>query len=305
MRGAAGITGIRYTGRDEGAEKRYHRPCPKPFSRYPMRDTETKLNPLDLLASLFGSGKGGYGLDEAAWRAVLELPLFDGLDAAERQRLRNRVIGLLADKAFSGAGGLEMTGAMATTIAAFAALQVLNLGEDWYAGWTEIVVYPGEFVYEGEQMDETGVVHHVRHARSGEAMERGPLVLSWQDVAWSGRGGGFNVVIHEFAHKLDMRNGSANGRPPLHAGMDSDDWARILQAAYDDLCRRVDRNEETLIDPYASENPAEFFAVLSEYFFEAPDVLHKACPAVYAQLAQFYRQDTLARLSPTGGAIAL
>ena len=280
-------------------------PCSELFFRYPMRDTETKLNPFDLLASLFGSGKGVYGLDEAAWRAVLELPLFDGLDAAERQRLRERAIGLLADKAFSGAGGLEMTGAKATTIAAFAALTVLNLGEGWYSGWTEIVVYPGEFIFEGEQMDETGIVHHLRHARSGEAMERGPLVLSWQDVEGSGRGEGFNVVIHEFAHKLDMRNGSANGRPPLHAGMSPDDWARILQAAYDDLCRRVERDGETLIDPYATENPAEFFAVLSEYFFESPDVLHKNYPAVYMQLAKFYRQDTLAPLSPTGGAIAL
>jgi Mlc titration factor MtfA (ptsG expression regulator) len=166
-------------------------------------------------------------------------------------------------------------------------------------------VYPGEFVYEGDQMDETGVVHHVRHARSGEAMERGPLVLSWQDAEESGRGEGFNVVIHEFAHKLDMRNGSANGRPPLHAGMIPDDWARILQAAYADLCQRVESGEEAQIDPYACENPAEFFAVMSEYFFEAPDVLHADYPAVYAQLAQFYRQDTLARLSPAGVSIPL
>ena len=130
-------------------------------------------------------------------------------------------------------------------------------------------------------------------------------MVSWQDVAWSGRGEGFNVAIHEFAHKLDMRNGSANGRPPLHTGMDPDDWARILQDAYDDLRQRVERGEETLIDPYATESPAEFFAVMSEYLFEAPDVLHAAYPAVYAQLAQFYRQDTLACLSPTGATITL
>lgn len=251
---------------------------------------------MNLLASLFGSGRGAYALDDIAWRTVIALPVFDRLDAEEKIRLRELAIRLLADKAFSGAGGLQMEGAMATTIAAFAALPVLYLGEEWYSGWTEVVVYPGEFVYEGEQMDEAGVVHHVRHARSGEAMEGGPLVLSWQDVEWSGRGEGFNVVIHEFAHKLDMRNGSANGCPPLHVGMNPDEWANTLQAAYDDLCQRVEGGEETRIDPYATENPAEFFAVMSEYFFELPDLLHAAYPAVYAQLAHFYRQD--ARLRP-------
>jgi Mlc titration factor MtfA (ptsG expression regulator) len=258
------------------------------------------LNPLDLLASLFDSGRGAYALDEAAWRAALALPVFAGLDAEELSRLRGLAQGLLADKAFSGAGGLAMEAAIATTIAAFAALPLLNLEEDRYGGWVEVVVYPGEFVYDGEQMDETGVVHQVRHVRSGEAMAGGPLVLSWQDVEWSGRGEGFNVVIHEFAHKLDMRDGSANGRPPLHAGMDAAAWALAWQAAYDDLCRRVDGGEDTQIDPYASESPAEFFAVLSEYFFEAPHVLHAEYPAVYRQLAQFYRQDTLARRGQAG-----
>jgi len=260
-----------------------------------MRDRATKLNPLDLLASLFVSGRGAYALDEAAWRAALALPVFEGLDAEEQSRLRALAQGLLADKAFSGAGGLEMDAAMATRIAAHAALPVLNLDVSGYGDWCEVVVYPGEFVYDGEQMDETGVVHHVRHVRSGEAMAGGPLVLSWQDVEWSGRGEGFNVVIHEFAHKLDMQNGSANGRPPLHAGMDAARWAAVWQAAYDDLFRRVDGGEEAQIDPYATESPAECFAVLSEYFFEAPDVLHADYPEVYNLLAQFYRQQPLAR----------
>lgn len=260
-----------------------------------MQERDTKLNPLDLLASLFVSGRGAFALDEAAWRAALALPVFEGLDAEEQLRLRALAQALLADKAFSGASGLEVDAAMATLIAAHAALPVLNLDVSAYGDWREVVVYPGEYAFEGEQMDESGVVHQVRHVRSGEAMEGGPLVLSWQDVEWSGRGEGFNVVIHEFAHKLDMRNGSANGRPPLHAGMDAGRWAAVWQAAYDDFCRRVDGGEETQIDPYASESPAEFFAVLSEYFFEAPGVLHADYPEVYGLLAQFYRQDTLAR----------
>jgi Mlc titration factor MtfA (ptsG expression regulator) len=249
-----------------------------------------------LFSRLFGGESASPAVDDEAWASVLQLPVFHGLNAEEQSRLRELANRLLADKAFSGAAGMEVDIAMATSIAAFAALPVLNLGYGWYEGWEEIVVYPGEFLHEGEQMDETGVVHHVRHARSGESWDGGPMVLSWEDVQWSGLGEGYNVVIHEFAHKLDMKNGSANGRPPLHTGMDPDAWARDFLAAYEDLCHRVDGGEDTLIDPYATESPAEFFAVLSEYFFEAPDVLHEDYPAVYGQLQHFYLQDPLARL---------
>lgn len=250
------------------------------------------------LARLLGLGKEAPALDEAAWHATLQLPVFDGLNAEEIARLRELAQKLIADKALTGAGGAEVDATMATVIATFAALPVLNLGYDWYAGWEEIVVYPGEYLYDGEQVDEAGIVHHVRHARSGESWEGGPVVLSWQDAQWSGLGEGYNVVIHEFAHKLDMKNGSANGRPPLHPGMSPEDWARDFQTAYGDLCRRVDAGEETEIDPYAAENPAEFFAVLTEYFFEAPDLLQQAYPAVYGQLRRFYLQDPLARITP-------
>jgi len=106
-------------------------------------------------------------------------------------------------------------------------------------------------------------------------------------------------VIHELAHKLDMLNGDANGLPPLHSGMHVEEWASAMQQAYDDLNRQLDANpdSETAIDPYAAENPAEFFAVTSEYFFSAPDLLHQAYPQVYRQLSLFYRQDPLARLA--------
>ncbi len=261
-----------------------------------MRGRDAKNIPMALFASLFGCGQGEHTLDEEAWRAVTGLPLFDRLDAAERARLRELAIRLLADKAYSGAGGIEVDDGMATAIAAFAVLPVMNIGYGWYEGWREIVVYPGEFVYDGEQMDEDGIVHHVRQVRSGEVMQGGPMALSWQDVEHSGQGEGYNVVIHEFAHKLDMKSGDANGRPPLHSGITPADWAREFQSAYDDLCRRVDGGEDTVIDPYATESPAEFFAVLTEYFFEAPDQLQQAYPAVYSLLARFYRQDPLARL---------
>lgn len=261
-----------------------------------MSGSDAKPGPLDILAGLFGGGGGNHALDRQTWQAAMQLPVFDGLEADERARLRELAIQLLADKALSGEGGAEVDDGMATIIAAFAVLPVLNLGYDWYQGWREIVVYPGEYVYEGEQMDADGIVHQVHHVRSGEAMTGGPMVLSWQDVERCGQGRGFNVVIHEFAHKLDMNNGHANGRPPLHTGMSPTDWAHDFQSAYDDLCSRVDAGRRTPINPYATENPAEFFAVLSEYFFESPHVLQREYPAVYGQLEQFYRQDPLARL---------
>lgn len=248
-----------------------------------------------LFSGLLGAKNHPDAIDEEAWHIAMQLPLFEGLSMEETTRLRELAAKLLDEKAINGAGGTEVDAAMATIIAALAALPVMNLGYDWYEGWKEIVVYPDEFIHDGEQMDETGVVHHVRAARSGESWDGGPMVLSWQDVSQSGQCDGFNVVIHEFAHKLDMKNGNANGRPPLHAEMSPIGWAHDFQIAYEDFCRRVDSGEETLIDPYAAESPAEFFAVLSEYFFEAPEILHEIYPAVYRQMKQFFRQDPLSR----------
>lgn len=247
------------------------------------------------LRALFSGGQS-LQLDRTAWTDTLALPVFDGLPTEAAERLEQLARQLLADKTFTGVAGHEVDPAMATVIAAFAALPVLNLGYDCYKGWNEIVVYPAEFVPERDVTDEYGVVHRVRQPLSGEAWAGGPLVLSWDDVQHSGGGEGYNVVIHEFAHKLDMRNGAVDGLPPLPAGMAVADWAAAFEAAYVDFCRRVDRGEETAIDPYASESPAEFFAVLTEAFFEMPDVLADDYPAVYGQLKRFFKQDPLARL---------
>lgn len=133
---------------------------------------------------------------------------------------------------------------------------------------------------------------------SGEAWQQGPIILAWAGVLASGGWEAYNLVIHELAHKLDMLNGDANGLPPLHPGMRVEDWAAAMQQAYDDLNRQLDADPdaETAIDPYAAENPAEFFAVTSEYFFSAPDLLQQAYPQVYQQLSLFYRQNPLERL---------
>jgi hypothetical protein len=244
--------------------------------------------------------------DEAQWRAVASrFPFVRRLDPQEMARLREWVVLFLHDKAFSAAAGLVLTEPMRLNIATQACVLILGLDPDYYRGWSEIIVYPAQFVPRHQYTDEHGVVHETAHAHMGEAWLHGPVVLSWDDVAGARAMDGVNVVIHEFAHKLDMRNGEPNGFPPLHADMSRKAWAETFSAAYQDFCDRVDRDEGTAIDPYASESPGEFFAVLSEVFFEVPDLLQDEYPAVYGQLRQFYRQDPAARLvrpSPTAGA---
>jgi MtfA peptidase len=229
---------------------------------------------------------------------TLALPVFVGLNESENATLHELALQLLADKTLTPVSGAVLDAPTRAAIALQAALPILHLGYPAYRGWREIILYPGEFIPDREVTDDFGIVHRVRQPLSGEAWEGGPLVLSLDDVAASGHCQGYNVVIHEFAHKLDMRNGSVNGLPALHAGMSVEAWSGIFNAAYTDFCRRVDAGEETEIDPYASESPAEFFAVLSEYFFEAPDILFADYPAVYEQLRQYYRQDPLTRLAP-------
>lgn len=244
-------------------------------------------------------------LDEQAWRAAAaRYPFVATLAPEESRRLRELVLLFIHEKAIHGAGGLDVHDEMRIAIAVQACILVLNLGLDWFDGWHEIIVYPGEFVAEYEYVDEDGVAHAVREQMSGESWLQGPVILSWADAGTDAREAGYNVVIHEFAHKLDMMNGDANGFPPLHAGMDPRRWSDIFAAAYEDFCRRVDGGEDTEIDSYAAEHPSEFFAVLSEAFFETPDVLRSRYAAVYGELAAFYRQDPGARLDAAGGARA-
>jgi Mlc titration factor MtfA (ptsG expression regulator) len=227
---------------------------------------------------------------------VAALPILRGLDASERTRLREAASLFIHDKTFSAAGGTDVDDATQRVIALQACLLTLNLGEDSYRGWSEIILYPDEFMRDLEEIDEAGVVHRSRDILAGESWHGGPLVLSIADVETSGQADGVNVVLHEFAHKLDMLNGDANGYPPLHRGMDAASWARDFSAAYEDLCARVDAGEDTAIDPYATANPAEFFAVLTEVFFETPRLLDAEYQAIYRHLQRFYRQHPLQRL---------
>lgn len=228
------------------------------------------------------------------WRnAVASLPFIDALNDDDKRRLKTLCEAFLFEKEFSTAGDLALSDPICVSIAAQGCLPILNLGLSAYRDWVGIIVYPDEFVVPRRIEDESGVVHEYEDVLSGEAWAGGPLIVSWRDAQMAGEG--YNVVIHEFAHKLDMLNGEADGMPALHSGMTEAEWTAKFSDAYDDFCRRVDDGEETLIDPYASSDPAEFFAVLSESFFEIPDAVADDYPAVYGLLCRYYRQDPLSR----------
>jgi MtfA peptidase len=236
-------------------------------------------------------------IDEAEWQRALDDYNFTrALNADERARLKQLTILFLAEKPINGAGNLHIDNGARLAIAIQACMLILNLDLDWYKSWTEVILYPGEFVARREEVDEAGVVHTVEEPMSGESWEHGTVVLSWADVRQAGKEDGYNVVIHEFAHQIDMLNGDANGFPPLHKDMSRELWAAAFSKAYEHFCKRVDDWEETAIDDYAAESPGEFFAVISEAFFEIPQVVRKEYPEVYAQLTQFYRQDPAYRL---------
>jgi len=225
-----------------------------------------------------------HSLDEALWRRATRGLAF----LPDSKKLKDLVLLFLADKEFAGAHGLPVTDQMRVAIAAQACLPILELGLDWYAGWHGIVVYPGDFRVRRREMDEAGVVHEWDDDLAGEAMPGGPVVISWDAAAHDPH---MNVVIHEFAHKLDMANGPADGRPPLHPGMDARAWACAFEEAYEGFCDALERGKDTWLDPYAAEHPSEFFAVISEAFFEDPAETKRRYPAVYEQLKLFYRQD--------------
>jgi len=229
-------------------------------------------------------------------QAFASLPLLKGLSAGEKQSLQELAILLMDDKIFEGAKDFEITTEIILIIALQACLPILNTGLRGYDGWYTVIVYPAGFSPLRVVRDEYGVEHRVRSNLSGEAWRRGPLVLSWLDTAHAGVIDGHNLVIHEFAHKLDMLNGDANGFPPLHVGMDSVKWAEAFSAGFEDFKHKCHRGKHTGIDCYGATAPAEFFAVLSEVFFERPGIINKYYPDIYQQLRLYYRQDPLKRL---------
>ncbi|MGB6103381.1 MAG: M90 family metallopeptidase [Pusillimonas sp.] len=252
-----------------------------------------------------------------AWRAALgDLSFLAGLSPAEDEALRHRAAWLLASKNFSGARGLALSDDIMLSIAIQAALPILELDPALYEGWIDIIVYPGGFLTPRVETDESGVVHEYMQEASGEAWEGGPVILSWED-AGPGRRQDANVVIHEFAHKLDQYGSDVDGMPSLdaHPTLRPRQWRSVLDHAFDAFNEALTAVEESIprdvdpeseegaawfgtlpLDPYAATDEAEFFAVSSEAFFVDPRPLSTGLPDWYALLAQYYRQDPLRRL---------
>lgn len=239
-------------------------------------------------------------IPDALWALTLaRFPFIARRNADDLQRLRELTTLFLADKEFAGMQGLEVDDGMAVAIAAQACLPILRLGLPAYEGFKGIVVHPDIVVARREVMDDDGIVHEYDEELSGEAMEGGPVMLSWRDVAEAGDSAawGYNVVVHEFAHVLDMRDGVADGVPLLPDRAARAHWLSVLEPEWQAFCDRVDAGEETLIDPYGSEAIDEFFAVASELFFVDAPAMRREHPALFDLLASYYRQDPAADLA--------
>jgi Mlc titration factor MtfA (ptsG expression regulator) len=231
-------------------------------------------------------------IDDALWaHAVTRLPLARALDAPRAHYLRQLAAIFLHTKRFHALGDAALDDFWRLAIAIQASLPALPHGPKAFKGWTNVLVYPGEFNVRRSHHDgPTGVVTDSDDTLIGEAWERGPMILSLADVAldvdapWDG----FNVVIHEMAHKLDMLAGPANGVPLLPASINRREWIATMQGGFDTLSKAVDRKRKTAIDPYAAEAPEEYFAVTSELHFSQPALLREAAPDVARLLEAFY-----------------
>lgn len=239
-------------------------------------------------------------IPDSLWQSFANWPLLRGLNADEITLLRQQAAWFLRNKAITPVADLALDDAARLQLAVQAVLPTLNLGFDCHDDWHELVIYPQAFRVrdlQREMLDgHLELEHEIVDDLAGQARPDGPILLSWQDAEVSPWLDGWNVVIHEIAHKLDMLNGDANGCPPLHKGMDHGAWKTAFEAAFDDLNRVADSDEDSEFDLYAATDPAECFAVCSEYFFELPHVLIAHYPAVYEQLRQFYKQDPARRL---------
>lgn len=233
-------------------------------------------------------------IPEDVWQlTVARYPFISRRPLDDLARLRNLATLFLARKEFAGGGGLEVTDEMAVAVAAQACLPVLHLGLEMYDSFVGIVMHPAEVSVEREVMDEDGIVHVEERVMSGETIAGGPMMLAWQDVSGSGPPSewAYNVVIHEFAHVIDMRNGEADGVPPLSSRPAHEAWQRVLTDEYEAFCEQVDEGFDTVIDPYGSESIDEFFAVAVETFFVEPRELQHHHPALYELFAGYFQQD--------------
>ena len=234
----------------------------------------------------------------AAWRKILQrrVPLMRSLPTDLQLQLKKHMQVFIAEKSFLGCGGLRITEEIRVVIAAQACLLILNRATDYFGNVRQILVYPGAFVVNRTSVDGAGVQQEHREALSGESWSQGQVILSWHDtlegaaVADDGR----NVVIHEFAHQLDQENGAAQGAPPPALGdtqHNAQRWSEVFHAAYAQLQSQARHGVDGLLNHYGAQDPAEFFAVVSEVFFEQGPALALEYPALYQELRGYYQVD--------------
>jgi Mlc titration factor MtfA (ptsG expression regulator) len=229
--------------------------------------------------------------------AVLRhVPYVATLSAADQRELEGHIQVFLAEKSFEGCGGLALTNEIKLTIAAQACLLLLHRETDYYPGLESILVYPSAYVARHVRRQLGSLVVEGDQVRLGESWRTGTVVLAWDAVkrGASNARDGHNVVLHEFAHQLDAEDGNMNGAPDLGMRSMYSAWARALGTEYDELLERVAAHQPTDIDAYGATSPAEFFAVVTEAFFEQSVQLERNHPELYEVLRAFYRQDPAA-----------
>ena len=232
----------------------------------------------------------------ASWRSIVEqnVGIFRRLPAVDQTALLADMQVFLAEKNFEGAGGLELTDEIRVTIAAQACLLLLHRDTDYYPNLTSIIVYPASYVAERSDHVGGGIWVEGEQGRAGEtAQNLGALVLAWDDAKRGARlpADGSNVILHEFAHQLDFEDGLTDGTPALASRAEYTAWARVMSAEFQALRDADDSGAPTVIDKYGATNNAEFFAVITEAFFERPRALRAKHPELYAELQHFYEQD--------------
>ena len=239
--------------------------------------------------------------DDAVWGDLLSAcPVLRRLPGADLAALRQLATDFLSSKDLEGVQGLALQAGMAARVAVWACLPVLRLGLSWYDDWNNLFICPGGFSDTRRRYEPGGAITEWEDELAGEVLELGPVVLSWKDVLQAGTGSGYNVVIHEMAHKLDARNGELDGAPPLPAEAQAA-WRSAFRSAWEELCRmaahprRPGHGRQRLpMDDYACESPEEFFAVACENFFERPLGLKAAWPVVYDCMVNYFRLDPAA-----------
>lgn len=233
-------------------------------------------------------------IPDPLWQSTLaRFPFLAWRSEPERAELRRLSALFLDRKEFHGADGFEVSDEVAVAVAAQACLPVLHLGIGLYDGFIGIVMHPDEVLARREVLDDDGIVHHYEERLAGEAMDGGPVMLSWQDVCQAGEDAdlGYNVVVHEFVHVLDLLDGQPDGMPPLASRAQREAWAATMEPAYERHCKEVDAGFDTFLDPYGAEGIDEFFAVAAEAFFVSPRGLLQDRPSLYRLLQDYFRQD--------------